>query len=115
MPRKASKKNEEKERTAVAPVEADALPADLQPDTNPEQDGEEVVTDWSKPISSANPPPSKRPLREQPSPVSDGDETLQKDERGVDGDLKESEEEVKDATNSKARTTRVTDVNTSTR
>lgn len=93
----------------VEAVKADELPEDLQP-TQEQREADPMETDLSRPISSANPPPSKRPLREQVSPVSDGDRTLQRDEREFDEDLAKSEEEVREATRSAARKTRTTDV-----
>lgn len=104
MPKKAK-------QDKVTPVEADnAEEARNARDGQLfDEDGRPIVeTDWSKPISASNPPPSKRPLAEQGSPVSDGD-TLQKDERGVDEELKESEEAVQEKTNSVGRRTRTTD------
>lgn len=102
MPRKS------KAETEVKPVEADPIAPDMIP--NDQREGEEAFeTDWSKPISSTNPPPSKRPLREQHSPVSDED-VLQKDQRDFDEELDESEKEVARKTGTTARRTRVTDV-----
>lgn len=93
-----------KDQTAK-PVKADELPADLLPNEEAQREG----TDPTRPISSSNPPPSKQPLREQHSPVSDGEDTLQKDERVKDEDLEESEEQVRRNTNSDAKKTKVTD------
>lgn len=86
-------------------VKADPLPQDLQPKVVENEEG----TDWSQPISASNPPPSKRRLEEQHSPVTDGDRTLQKDSRKLDEELKKSEKEVAILTDSKEKRTRVTD------
>lgn len=96
-----------KKAETVEAVEADPIAPDMIPNDDADKDPNE--TDFSKPISASNPPPSKRPLREQTSPVSDGDKTLQKDERGVDEELEESEKEVARKTGSTGRRTRVTD------
>ena len=95
-----------KKADTVETVEADPIAPDMLPNDGPDKDPR--VTDFSKPISASNPPPSKRPLREQHSPVSDED-SLQVDERGLDEELEDSEQEVARKTGSNARKTRVTD------
>lgn len=96
-----------KKAETVKPVEADPIAPDMIPNDDADKDPRE--TDWTKPISASNPPPSKRPLEEQPSPVTDGDNTLQQDERELDEELEESEKGVRSKTNSPARRARVTD------
>lgn len=95
-----------KKEPTAKPVKADELSEDLRP---AQQDEPREGTDPNRPISSSNPPPSKQPLREQHSPVTDGDDTMQKDEREVDEDLRESEQEVRRNTNSDSKKTKVTD------
>lgn len=100
-----------KKADTVEAVEADNVEENRKEavDQPFDEEGRPIVeTDWSKPISASNPPPSKRPLREQGSPVADGD-VLQKDERFLDEELEESEAEVARKTNSTGRRTRTTD------
>ena len=66
------------------------------------------MTDKTKPISSSNPPESKRQDRVQDAPLSP-DIVLQNDERELDVDQKEKEEKVAEVTGSKAKRTKVTD------
>jgi hypothetical protein len=95
----------------VTPVEAVGAEEAKQKEKEVQFDDENrpiVETDWSLPISASNPPPSKRPLREQDSPVSDGN-TLQKDDRELDTELQQSEQDIKAKTNSAGKKTRITD------
>lgn len=95
-----------KKAETVESVEADPIAPDMIPNDSEREDP--TQTDFSRPISAANPPPSKRPLREQASPVSD-DDVLQKDERVLDAEQRDAEEAVRIKTGSDAKKTRVTD------